>query len=109
MLRLKGQSLLKRFEEEELHRPSPRKRVDATRNIYESRKIEHSSGGGGVGNPALCDFGEARIGTSHESGYNGVQPDQNRAPEVMFSMEWGMPIDIWSVACLVRRLLGLIM
>ena len=48
--------------------------------------------------PVLCDFGEARIGQTH----NGlIQPELYRAPEVLFNMEWNYSVDIWNVAVLV--------
>jgi len=53
------------------------------------------------GLPILCDFGEARIGLTQESG-PFVQPQIYRAPEIIFEMQWGSAVDIWNVACLVR-------
>lgn len=32
---------------------------------------------------------------------NVVQPYALRAPEVILGLEWGPPIDIWSLGCLV--------
>lgn len=49
----------------------------------------------------LCDFGEARIGKIQETG-PFVQPHIYRAPEIVFEMPWGPPVDIWNVAALVR-------
>lgn len=97
MLTIDDESLLKDFETSEAETPSLAKVVDATRTIYASRKL-------GLpkdslwGQPVLCDFGEARIGLSH-SGL--IQPELYRAPEVLFDMGWGSPIDIWNVAVLV--------
>jgi len=80
--------------------------VDDVRTIYGSRSL-------GLpkdslwGQPALCDFGEARIGGPHKG---LIQPELYRAPEVLFNMEWNTSADIWNVAVLVsiavtRRLL----
>jgi serine/threonine-protein kinase SRPK3 len=51
--------------------------------------------------PVLCDFGEARIGKHHKG---LAQPELYRAPEVLFDMEWGSSVDIWSVAAMVSVL-----
>jgi serine/threonine-protein kinase SRPK3 len=53
------------------------------------------------GEPILCDFGEARIGKHHKG---LVQLELYRAPEVLFDMEWGSSVDIWSVAAMVSEL-----
>jgi serine/threonine-protein kinase SRPK3 len=50
------------------------------------------------GQPALCDFGEARIGARHKG---LIQPELYRAPEVLFDMEWDSKVDIWSLAVMV--------
>ncbi|CEL05515.1 hypothetical protein ASPCAL06633 [Aspergillus calidoustus] len=80
--------------------PSPRKLIDQSRIVYKSRKFRRPAKGKGYGFPILCDFGEARIGRNQESG-PFVQPHIYRAPEVIFEMRWGSPVDIWNLAGLI--------
>ena len=100
MLTIGDESMLERFERAELETPSPRKIFDASRNIYRSRKFSPPKNGE-YGLPILCDLGEARLGKV-QSSVPFIQPHIYRAPEVIFEMQWGPPIDIWNVACLVR-------
>lgn len=97
MLTIDDKSLLSDFEKAEHEDPSPRKVIDNTRTIYGSRKLGLPKGIE-WGQPILCDFGEARIGDVHKG---LVQPELYRAPEVLFGMQWGPSIDIWSVAVMV--------
>ncbi|KAF1836434.1 non-specific serine/threonine protein kinase [Decorospora gaudefroyi] len=97
MLTVADETILEDFEKAEAENPSPSKVIDDTRTIYRSRKLRLPTGDL-WGQPVLCDFGEARIGDSH-SGL--IQPELYRAPEVLFEMEWGPKVDIWSVATLV--------
>jgi serine/threonine protein kinase len=100
MLSVSDESLLADFETSEAKEPSPAKVIDDTRTIYASRKL-------GLpkdtlwGQPVLCDFGEARIGSIHRG---LIQPELYRAPEVLFGMEWSSAVDIWSVANLVSSI-----
>ena len=82
--------MLADFAEEEIRQPSPRKKID------ESRTFRRPSRGKSFGMPILCDFGEARIGKTHESG-PFVQPNIYRAPEIIFEMAWGSAVDIWNL------------
>ena len=97
MLTVDDESILVDFEEQEIREPSPTKFIDDVRTIYGCRSL-------GLpkdalwGQPALCDFGEARIGESHQG---LIQPELYRAPEVLFNMEWNSSVDIWNVAVLV--------
>ena len=97
MLTVADETILEDFEKAEAENPSPSKVIDDTRTIYRSRKLRLPTGAL-WGQPVLCDFGEARIGESH-SGL--IQPELYRAPEILFEMEWGSKMDIWSVATLV--------
>lgn len=98
MLTIGDESILWDFERAEIEEPSPMKVIDEVRAIYGSRRL-------GLpkdslwGQPALCDFGEARIGGSHKG---LIQPELYRAPEVLFNMEWNSSVDIWNIAVLVR-------
>ncbi|GAB7348618.1 hypothetical protein MBLNU459_g6994t2 [Dothideomycetes sp. NU459] len=99
MLTIEDESMMDRFEMAELETPSPRKSVDASRAIYLSRNFGPPNDRK-YGLPILCDLGEARLGKVQSSG-PFIQPHIYRAPEVIFEMEWGPPIDIWNVACLI--------
>lgn len=77
--------MLADFTDEEIKQPSPRKQIDGSRTIYQSRKFRRPFGGRGYGLFALCDFGEAKIGKAHESG-PFVQPHIYRAPEIIFEV-----------------------
>lgn len=97
MMTIADESLLERVEKAEAENALPKKVVDNLRTIYTSHKLGLPKDGL-WGQPALCDFGEARIGKSHKG---LIQPDLYRAPEVLFGMEWGPSVDIWSVAAMV--------
>lgn len=92
--------MLADFAKTEAENPSPRKKINEARIIYESRTFRRPAGGKGYGLPILCDFGEARIGERQESG-PFVQPHIYRAPEIIFEMPWGSSVDIWNLAGLV--------
>ncbi|PKY09121.1 kinase domain protein [Aspergillus campestris IBT 28561] len=87
MLSLEDDSMLADFAKAEAEDPSPRKKVHESHIIYQRL-------------PILCDFGEARIGKRQESG-PFVQPHIYRAPEIIFEMPWGSPVDIWNLAGLI--------
>ncbi|OCH94721.1 kinase-like protein [Obba rivulosa] len=50
----------------------------------------------------ISDFGHARPHIPDQGGI--VQPYALRAPEVIFGLPWGPPIDIWSLGCLMFEL-----
>jgi hypothetical protein len=100
MLTVVDETNLEDFEKAEAEDPSPHKVFDDTRTIYRSRKLRLPTSNL-WGQPTLCDFGEARIEESH-SGL--IQPELYRAPEILFEMDWGSKMDIWSVATLVSTL-----
>lgn len=100
MLSLEDNTMLGDFAEEEARQPSPRKKLDESRTIYQSRQFRRPIGGKGFGLPILCDFGEAKIGKTHETGPY-VQPYIYRAPEIIFEMTWGSAVDIWNLGALV--------
>lgn len=100
MLTIEDQSMLEQFEMAELETPSPRKIVDASRVIYQSRRFSQPNNSE-YGLPILCDLGEERLGQV-QSSMPFIQTHVYRAPEVIFGMPWGPPIDVWNVACLVR-------
>ncbi|RMD44117.1 hypothetical protein DV735_g986, partial [Chaetothyriales sp. CBS 134920] len=100
MLSLEDRTMLADFASEEIKNPSPRKIIDESRTIYQSRQFRRPLEGRSYGLPILCDFGEARLGQTHESG-PFVQPTIYRAPEIIFEMPWGSAIDIWSLGALI--------
>lgn len=95
MLSIEDNSILSSFEQDELESPSPRK-IDGRRIIYKSRELRTPKT---HGRPVLCDFGEARMGSTayHED----IQPYLYRAPEVLLRMKWYNKVDIWNVGVLV--------
>lgn len=85
MLSLEDTTMLADFADEEIRQPSPRKIIDQSRTIYQSRKFRRPLRGKSFGLPILCDFGEARIGRTHNFG-PFVQPDIYRATWNTFSL-----------------------
>ncbi|PWY78379.1 kinase-like protein [Aspergillus heteromorphus CBS 117.55] len=82
---------LSAFEQRELSSPAPRK-VARGRTIYTTSRFP-----AGDGLPQLIGLGQAR---SMRRDYDEpiAMPDHYRAPEVLLNSEWGMKLDIWSVA-----------
>lgn len=101
MLTVDDKSLFAAFEKDESEHPSPAKVIDGVRTIYASRKLGMPKDAQ-WGEPVLCDFGEARIGSVHKG---LIQPELYRAPEVLFDMQWSSAVDIWNIAVLVSYLL----
>ncbi|KAF4760869.1 hypothetical protein HAV15_005963 [Penicillium sp. str.  len=84
-------TVLADFEEAEKSSPSPGKIVgDGV--IYCSRKLTKTKL---HGQPILCDFGQARFGSTRYCG--DIQPYIYRAPEVLLRMPWDQKVDIWNV------------
>ncbi|GLB19749.1 hypothetical protein AtubIFM61612_009665 [Aspergillus tubingensis] len=94
MMGIEDPSILSHFEEEEKCSPSPRK-IAGDREIYTSRKLRKTKQ---HGRPTLCDFGQARFGSSSYSG--DIQPYIYRASEVILRMPWNEKVDIWNVGVL---------
>ncbi|KAI0760090.1 CDK4/6 [Fomes fomentarius] len=86
--------VLQAYEDAERASPIARK-VAGDRIIYLSRNIEAQR----YGRPSLCDFGEARLGSTTYTGL--IQPRQYRAPEVILGMPWDEKVDIWSVGVMI--------
>lgn len=95
LLGIEDESILTKFENDELANPSPRK-IDGDRVIYRSRNLDLPKT---HGRPVLCDFGEARFGSS--SYHEDIQPYLYRAPEVLLRMSWNSKVDIWNVGVVV--------
>ncbi|CZT09077.1 related to dis1-suppressing protein kinase dsk1 [Rhynchosporium agropyri] len=78
----------------EIAQPSPRKKA-VDREIYVSRTLDMPKS---IGEPVLCDFGNAVYGTkvNDEDAY----PDVYRCPEVMLHLPWSYSADIWNVGAM---------
>lgn len=92
LISLTEDSVLKKVEESEIHKPSARKRVGDT-IIHVSHYLL-----GGAGPLMICDLGQARIGKAHSG---NAMPVPYRTPEVILDMSWGSSVDTWSVGLLV--------
>ncbi|KAF5122523.1 Dual specificity protein kinase CLK4 [Metarhizium anisopliae] len=83
-------------EENEIHKPSPRKVIGDTVTQVSQYML------GGKGPLILCDLGQARIGLEHRGNAMSVP---YRAPEVILNMPWGNSVDAWSAGLLAWDLL----
>ena len=95
LLGIEDQSILEDFEEAEKRDPSSIK-AGEDRTIYRSRRLGRPKT---YGYPVLCDFGEARIGTTEHD--DDIQPEVYRAPEVILEMKWTYSVDMWNVGVMV--------
>ncbi|KAJ5803907.1 uncharacterized protein N7518_000210 [Penicillium psychrosexuale] len=91
---IEDESVLTEFEEGEKYNPSPQK-VVGNRVIYASRELKTTDN---YGRPILCDFGQARFGSTRY--YGDIQPYIYRAPEVLLRTTWDEKVDIWNLAVL---------
>lgn len=80
MLGLEDESVLIEYEEAESINPVRRKVLDPERTIYASRSLQCPRDNA-YGLPVLCDFGEARFGSTQEGA--NIQPEMYKAPEVL--------------------------
>ena len=92
MISIEDETMLQQFAKTQRKNPSLRRIVDDKLTIYTRRPLP-TPRNEDYGIPVLCDFGEARIGKSHRTGPL-IQPHDSRAPEVIFEMPWGAPVDI---------------
>ncbi|KFY03268.1 hypothetical protein V490_00224 [Pseudogymnoascus sp. VKM F-3557] len=88
-------SILAAFEEAEIAHPSPRKKA-VDREIYISRTLDMPES---IGEPVLCDFGNAVYGTNTND--DDAYPDVYRCPEVMLHLPWSYSADIWNVGVMI--------
>ena len=99
MLQVEDETLFEDYENAEKQSPSERKLVGAGRSVYISRPFRKPRGHA-YGPPVLCDFGEARIGSSHA--WVEIQPDVYKAPEIlMHHSHRNSKADIWNAGCVV--------
>lgn len=87
-----NKSIFFTVEENEIHKPSPRKVIGDTVTQVSQYML------GGKGPLILCDLGQARIGREHRG---TAMPVPYRAPEVILNMPWGNSVDAWSAGLLV--------
>lgn len=66
------------------------------RETYVSRTLDMPQS---IGEPVLCDFGNAVYGTKINN--DDAYPDVYRCPEVMLHLPWGYSADIWNVGAMV--------
>ncbi len=107
MFQVEDESIFPDYEEAEKESPSERKVINEERSIYSSRRFRQPRAHA-YGLPVLCDFGEARIGSSHP--WANIQPEVYRAPEILMQFEhYDCAIDIWNVGCVASfgRILSL--
>ncbi|KAL2066503.1 hypothetical protein VTL71DRAFT_2574 [Oculimacula yallundae] len=88
-------SILAAFEEAEIAQPSPRRKA-VDREIYVSRTLDMPES---IGEPVLCDFGNAVYGTKVND--DDAYPDVYRCPEVMLHLPWSYSADIWNVGAMI--------
>jgi serine/threonine-protein kinase SRPK3 len=98
MLSVGDESVFEEYEEAESSSLSRSKTIGQARKLYASGSFrkprDHA-----YGPRLLCDFGETRIGLEH--GYEDIQPEIYKAPEVLMETGWPYSADIWNAACLV--------
>ncbi|KFY96073.1 hypothetical protein V498_02927 [Pseudogymnoascus sp. VKM F-4517 (FW-2822)] len=92
---IEDNSILAAFEESEIAQPSPRKKA-VDREIYISRTLDMPES---IGEPVLCDFGNAVYGTKLND--DDAYPDVYRCPEVMLHLPWSYSADIWNVGVMI--------
>lgn len=95
LIAITDDSILSKVEEDEIREPAARKQDGDGRFIYVSRFML-----GGAGPLTICDFGQAYIGSEHTG---PAMPLPYRAPEVILKMDWGSPVDMWTVGLLVSN------
>ncbi|SMR43037.1 unnamed protein product [Zymoseptoria tritici ST99CH_1E4] len=108
MLEIEDPSVIPAFIASQATDPVPRKTITTaegkTRTIYGSRKFRKPSNGADFGLPLLCDFGEARIGSSFP--FQDIQPEVYKAPEMLLEIgPLRSAVDIWNLGCMVWDML----
>ncbi|KAJ5333044.1 protein kinase domain protein [Penicillium brevicompactum] len=99
MQELNDTSVLEKFVQDEVKKPSPRK-ITGDRIIYLSRLLDPPKQ---FGRALLCDFGSAVQGEEERN--HNAQPEIYRSPEVMLMANWSYPADIWNLGVMIWFLL----
>lgn len=97
MQELNDASVLEKFVQDEVEKPSPRK-ITGDRVIYLSRLLDPPKQ---FGQALLCDFGSAVQGEEERN--HNAQSEIYRSPEVMLMANWSYPTDIWNLGVMVSR------
>ncbi|KAI9803816.1 MAG: hypothetical protein M1825_001696 [Sarcosagium campestre] len=97
LLGIHDDSVLGKFEQNEMENPCPRKELD-DRTIYLSRPMPLSKG-----EPSITDLSEARFGDCKHT--DRIMPSVYRAPEVILGLPWSYPVDIWGFGMVLWDLL----
>ena len=93
LMRIKDESVLAKFAQEEDEMPFARI-VRPARTVYTSRFMPLS-----LSQPVVCDFGEARVGRHKHQ--DTVMPRVMRAPEVILEIDWDCKVDVWALGAMV--------
>lgn len=93
LLGIHDDSVLTKFERNEIENPCPRKELD-DRTIYLSRPMPLSKG-----EPCITDLSEGRFGGQVHT--DRIMPNVYRAPEVILGLPWGYEVDVWGFAMVV--------
>ena len=97
LCQLSDEALLRALEEAEIDDPSVAS-MDDHGLIYTSRRMGLDLSG----LPILIDFGQMCYGEEWNTKWS--MPDLYRAPEVLLKLPWSYPVDVWSVAVMLRRI-----
>lgn len=93
LLGVHDDSVLAKFEQNEISNPCPRKELD-DRTIYLSRPMPLTKG-----EPSITDLSEARFGDQTHT--DRIMPNVYRAPEVILCHPWSYPVDVWGFGMVV--------
>ncbi|KAK3073003.1 hypothetical protein LTR53_005776 [Teratosphaeriaceae sp. CCFEE 6253] len=105
MLQVEDDDVLSDCEKAERTTPSERKFIDEERSVYVSRPFRKPRAHA-YGDVVLCDFGEARIGSSQP--WANIQPEVYKAPEILMQFErYDHAIDVWNAGCVLWDMLEL--
>ncbi|PYH88725.1 kinase-like protein [Aspergillus ellipticus CBS 707.79] len=98
MMALRDPSVLDTVAQDETKSPIPQKQLP-DRTIYLSRN-DFGLEAKGLGRPVITDYGLAvrKDGPPHD---HLIQPDGDRAPEVVLKAGWSYSADIWNLGALI--------
>lgn len=97
LLGVHDDSVLAKFEQNEIENPCPRKELD-DRTIYLSRPMPLTKG-----EPSITDLSEARFGNQTHT--DRIMPNIYRAPKVILGHPWSHPVDVLGLGMVVSLLI----